>query len=154
MSRVVTEPNEELAVMLLAAGHDEKALRRHAGFPSIRAARAFASRADTKAEVSRAVEARAMRVGVKGLATIEQVLDSDSTDGRTRVAAARTALEFAGLLRQSARLSPEDQYRALSTEQLGVLIEQTRAELAGKLSKYSSQPAALTPAPEQDFSAR
>lgn len=135
MTQVVAEPNEELAVMLLAAGHDEKVLRRHAGFTSLRAARDFANRSDTRAEVSRAVEARAMRVGVKGLACIEQMLDSDSTDGRTRVAAARTALEFAGLLRRSAHLSPEEKYRALSATELSALIQQTKAELAERTAR-------------------
>jgi hypothetical protein len=143
MSQVIAEPNAELAVLLLAAGHDEKVLRRHAGFASLRDARVFANRADTKTEVSRAVDARAMRVGIKGLATIEQMLDSESTDGRTRVAAARTALEFAGLLRKGAHLSPIDQYRGLSGQELDALIIQTRAELAEKLAKFSSQPATI-----------
>jgi hypothetical protein len=129
MTSVTNEPNEELAFLLLAAGHDERELKRHAGFPSLRAAREFASRSDTKAEVSRAVDARAMRVGIKGLTSLEQLLDSESTDGRTRVAAARTALEFAGLLRKGAHLSPEDRYRSLSAEELGVLIAKTKAEL-------------------------
>jgi hypothetical protein len=144
MSQVVAEPNEDLAILLLAAGHDERGLKRHAGFASLRAAREFVSRADTKTEVSRAVDARAMRVGIKGLATIEQLLDSASTDGRTRVAAARTALEFAGLLRKGAHLSPEDRYRALSPTELQALIVQTKTELAERTARYEADKCALT----------
>jgi len=135
MSQVVAEPNEELAILLLAAGHDEHELRKHAGYPSLRAAREFASRSDTRSEVSKAVEARAARVGIKGLAAIEQMLDSDLTDGRTRIAAARTALEFAGMLRKGAQPSPEDKYRSLSAPELSVLIAQTKAELAERTAR-------------------
>lgn len=158
MTDIIVEPNEELAIILLAAGQDEKALRELAGFPSVRAARAFANRPDIKAEVTRAVDARGTRVGVKGLATLEQILDSPSTDGRTRVAAVRTALEFAGHLRRGSRASVEDQYRGLSVEELRVLIDQTRAELGGRMANVSGQPpalsASLTPASEEGFNAR
>jgi len=150
MSQVVVEPNEELAILLLAAGHDEHELRKHAGFPSLRAAREFAGRSDIRTEVSRDVDARAMRVGIKGLVSIEQLLDSDSTDGRTRVAAARTALEFAGMLRKGAHLSPEDQYRALSPTELEALIAQTKAELAARTARLeasNAQPVAVIAAP-------
>ena len=147
MSQVVAEPNEELGILLLAAGHDEHELKKHAGFPSLRAARAFASRPDTRAEVSKAVEARAMRVGIKGLASIEQMLDSESTDGRTKAAVARTALEFAGMLRKGGQVSPEEKYRALSAPELAVLIAQTKAELAERTARRiasdTAQPVAV-----------
>jgi len=146
MSQVIAEPNEELGVMLLATGHDEKALRRHAGFPSIRAARAFANRMDTKAEVRRAVDARTLRVGAKGLAAIEYMLDSDSTDGRTRVAAARTALEVAGFLRKDVRVSEPKLPHDLSAAELSVMIEETRAELAARMAKLPRRPPALVAA--------
>jgi hypothetical protein len=134
MSQVVEEPNEELAILLLAAGHDEHELKKHAGFATLRAAREFAGRSDTRTEVSRAVDARATRVGIKGLASIEQMLDCESTDGRTRVAAARTALEFAGMLRRVAHVSPHDKYAALSAAELSALIEKTKAELAERIA--------------------
>ncbi len=145
MSQAVTEPNTELAILLLAAGHDEKALRRHAGFATRRDARDFASRADTKAQVSQETEARAQRVGIKGLATIELMLDSDSTDGRTRVAAARTALEVAGFLRKDAMASETKLLRELSVPELSAMIEHTRSELerAEARVRVRGQPAAL-----------
>lgn len=143
MSQVVTEPNEELAVMLLAAGHDEKALRRHAGFPSLRAARDFASRSDIRAEVERAVEGRRRRLGVKSLAALEQMLDNESTDGRTRVAAARTGLEAAGVLRKDALSAERKLTRELSVAELNQLIAQTREELERAEAAVRPQPAAL-----------
>jgi len=145
MSQVIVERNEELAVMLLAAGHDEKALRRHAGFPSLRSARDFANRSDIKSEVRRAVEASAIRVGIKGLRTIEQVLDSETTDGRTRVAAARTALEVAGFLGKDALAAEKKLPRELTAAELDVLIGETRAELERALARVGSgaQPVAV-----------
>jgi hypothetical protein len=145
MSQVVTDPDTDLAVLLLAAGYDEKALKRHAGFATLRAARDFASRSDTKAEVRRSVEVRALRVGVKGLASIEHLLDSESTDGRTRVAAARTALEVAGFLRKDSRPADPRLPHDLSAAELSVMIEETRAELAARLAKRD-QTIALIPA--------
>jgi hypothetical protein len=143
MTHAIVEPNEELAVMLLAAGHDEKELRRHAGFSSIRAARDFANRADTKAEVERAVEASRQRLGIKSLACLEQMIDNESTTGRDRVAALRTGLEVSGLLRKDLRRSEARLPHDLSAEELSVMIEQTRAELAARLAKLADQPAAL-----------
>lgn len=142
MSQVVAEPNEELAVMLLVAGHDEKVLRRHAGFPSVRAARDFANRSDTRAEVKRAVEVRATRVGIKGLSTIEQLLDSEATDGRTRVAAARTALEVAGFIGKDSLVAEKKLPRELSAAELNVLIAETRAELERAQARARVQPVA------------
>jgi hypothetical protein len=143
MSQVVAVPNAELAVMLLAAGHDEKALRRHAGFASLRDARNFANNPETQAEVRRAVEPRKMRVGIKSLATIEQLLDSENTDGRTRVSAARAGLEVAGLLDKASRSTETRLPRELSVAELTMMIEQTRAELEASLARRPSQPATL-----------
>jgi hypothetical protein len=139
MSHATAKLNVELAVMLLAAGHDEKALRQHAGFASLRDVREFASRSDTKAEVRRAAEARGLRVGIKGLASIEQILDSESTDGRTRVAAARTALEVAGFLGKEPLLSEKKATRELSVAELNAMIEATRAELQARIAIQSAR---------------
>lgn len=143
MSHIVAEPNTELAVLLLIAGHDEKVLRRHAGFPSLRAARDFANRSDTMAEVERAVETRRLRIGIKSLAVIEQLLDSDATDGRTRVAAARTGLEAGGILRKDWRSLERKLTRELSVPELNQLIAQTRAELERAEAAARRQPVAL-----------
>lgn len=143
MSHVVAEPNEELAIMLLADGHDEKELRRHAGFASLRDARAFAARPDVRAEVQRAADARARRLGLKAMNSLEGLLDSDSTDGRTRVAAARTAMEVGGLLRRDARVSETKHLRELTAAELSDLIEETRADLERRVAAHALHQARL-----------
>lgn len=143
MTKLVAEPDEELAVWLLAAGHDERDLRRKAGFASVRDARAFAARADVRAEVQREAEARVRRLGLKGMSNLEDLLDSDSTDGRTRVAAARTAMEVGGLLRRDARASEVKQLRELSAAELSELIEETRADLERRLAARALDQARL-----------
>jgi hypothetical protein len=143
MSQVVTEPDTELAVMLLAAGHDEKALWRHAGFASLRDARNFANLLDTRAEVERVVEADRRRLGIKSMREIEKLLDSENTDGRMRVSAARLGLEAAGFLDKAPRSTETKLPREYSVAQLTVMIEATRAELEARIAMQSGQPAAL-----------
>lgn len=144
MSLVTNEPDSDLAVALIAEGHDARYLREHAGFGTLRDAREFMARSETKAAVRRQIEERSSRLGLKSMAALERLLDSDSTDGRTRVAAARTGLEVAGLMRREQPLSDKE-LRELTVPELAVLIEQTKAEIERLQSKAMSrnQPVAL-----------
>src|SRR5436190_20723934 len=144
MSLVTNAPDTELAVALIAEGHDAHFLRQHAGFATLRDAREFMARSDTKVEVRRQVGERTSRLGFKSMAALEQLLDSDSTDGRTRVAAARTGLEVAGLMRRDQPLS-DKVLRELTVPELAALIEQTKSEIERLRTKVlsRSQPVAL-----------
>jgi hypothetical protein len=144
MSLIATEPDSELAVVLIAEGHDAHFLREHAGFATVRDARVFMARSEIKAEVGRLVEEARSRLGFKSVATLERLLDSDSTDGRTRVAAARTGLEIAGLMRRDQPLSGKA-LRELTVPELAELIEHTKSEIERLQAKVRSrsQPVAL-----------
>src|SRR5436190_15831615 len=95
-----TSPNEDLALQLLADGHDVRTLRRFAGFQTLKAARDFTRRTETQDEVRRLVADRIASLGAKAIARLGDLLDSDTTDGRTLVAASRTLMEAAGHLRR------------------------------------------------------
>lgn len=142
MTLPVTALNEDLALQLLADGHDVRALRRFAGFQSLKEARDFARRTETHDEVRRLVADRIARLGAKAVSRLGELLDSDSTDGRTLVAAARTLMEAAGHLRRDHSV-PIKTYAELSVAELNALIVQTRGELEAKLAERSAQPLAL-----------
>jgi ABC-type sugar transport system ATPase subunit len=143
MSLVTIEPDTELAVALIAEGHDAHYLRDHAGFATLRDAREFIARSETKTAVRRQVEERSSRLGFKSMAALERLLDSDSTDGRTRVAAARTGLEVAGLMRRDQPLS-DKVLRELTVPELAELIAQTKAEIEQLQSKAMSRSQPVT----------
>lgn len=141
MTLETSAPNEELALELLAAGHDARALRKHAGFASLPAARSFIRLPETRDEVQRLVADRIARLGSKAVARLGDLLDSDSTDGRTLVAAARTLMEAAGHLRRDHSV-PIKTYAELSVAELNALIRQTRAELERAQAMARPQPVA------------
>src|SRR4051812_4289952 len=124
MTLPATSPNEDLALQLLADGHDVRTLRRFASTQNLKAARDFARRTETQEEVRRLVADRIARLGSKAVARLGDLLDSATTDGRTLVAAARTLMEAAGHLRRD-HAAPIKTYAELSVPELNALITQT-----------------------------
>jgi hypothetical protein len=135
MKLQVTSRNEQIALELLADGHDVRAIWRDAGFRNLTEARAYARLPETRDEVERLVADRLARLSARSVARLGELIESKTTDGRTIVAASRTLMEAAGRFRRDSQI-PLKQLRELSAAELGVLIAETRAELEQARAKY------------------
>jgi hypothetical protein len=136
MNALLKQPNVELAIVLLADGHDAKLLRKHCGFPSHRAARDFMNASDTRSAVRELVRERAGRLGIKSLRRLEQLVDDENVEARVAVAAARTGLEVGGLLHKDAAV-PIKNMSDLSVAEINELIAQTKRELEAALRRQA-----------------
>jgi hypothetical protein len=136
MSALVKQPNAELAIELLADGHDAQSLRKHCGFTSLRAARDFMNEPDTRSAVRELTRERTARLGMKSLIRLESLVDDDNLEPRVAVAAARAGLETAGFLGKDSVL-PVKELADLSVAELNVLIDSTRRELEAALRRHA-----------------
>lgn len=128
-------PDNELAVILLAAGCAQSFIRSRCGFDSARAVQAFCRDEDVRREAAELTAERAKRVGKRALVNLEQILHAPQPDLRAHVLAIRTALEVSGDLRD-AHSAPIKSVRELSVGELNELIAATRAELDARVSRY------------------
>jgi hypothetical protein len=142
MTLQAAAPNEDLALQLLADGNDVQTLRRFAGFRSLKEARDFTRRIETRDEVRRLVEDRKAHLGAKAISRLGALIDSHTTDGRTLVAASRTLMEAAGHLRRDHSI-PVKTYAELTVPELNALITQTKCELERLQAESRTQPVAF-----------
>jgi hypothetical protein len=124
----IPEPNEALGLQMLADGEDISMLVSHCGFASLHAARQFANQYRTQETVHRLWRERAARIGIKAMKRVEAILDDQTCDKRSAVAAARTGLDLAGLSGKP-MMPPVRRVEELSVAELTELIEATRREL-------------------------
>jgi len=128
-------PDNELAVVLLAAGCSQSFIRSRCGFESQRAVQVFCRDEDVRREAAELTAERAKRVGKRALVSLEQILHAPQTDLRAHVLAIRTALEVSGDLKRD-HSAPVKSVRELSVGELNELIAATRAELDARVTRY------------------
>jgi hypothetical protein len=122
------QPNFDLAIELLAAGRDARALRRFADFPNLRAARAFMRSPEVQVAVSERMADQLARLGAKAIQRLDQLLSDPETENRVVVVAARAVLEASGIIRKAT--SPPTRHVAeLSVAELQQLIDRTQREI-------------------------
>ena len=128
-------PDNELAVVLLAAGCSQSFIRSRCGFESQRAVQVFCRDEDVRREAAELTAERAKRVGKRALVSLEQILHAPQTDLRAHVLAIRTALEVSGDLKRDHSATVKS-VRELSVGELNELIAATRAELDARVTRY------------------
>jgi len=128
-------PDNELAVVLLAAGCSQSFIRSRCGFESQRAVQVFCRDEDVRREAAELTAERAKRVGKRALVSLEQILHAPQTDLRAHVLAIRTALEVSGDLKRD-HSAPAKTVRELSVGELSELIAATKSELEARIGRY------------------
>jgi hypothetical protein len=144
-----SEPDTELAVILLAAGCSQTFIRTRCGFGSNRAVQAFCRDAEVRQEAAELASERVKRIGKRASVCLEQILNTPQTDLRAQVLAIRTGLELSGELKRDNAL-PVKNVRELTAGELGELIAATKAELNERIGRYRADSAAtLTKLPAE-----